>query len=76
MASILKSVTRDRVRYEIRHRWVRDRFVDREGDKEKRVERSGLDQTFSKVTKEKEEEKGEEEEVDSEPVLARPTTGK
>lgn len=33
------------------------------------MERSGLDQTFSKVTKEEEEE-----EVDSKPALPRPTT--
>lgn len=47
--------------------------MDREKDKEKRVERSGLDQTFSKVTKEQKEEgeKKEEEEVDSEPALPR-----
>ena len=47
--------------------------MDREKDKEKRVERSGLDQTFSKVMKEQKEEgeKKEEEEVDSEPALPR-----
>lgn len=49
--------------------------MDREKDKEKRVERSGLDQTFSKVTKEQKEEgekkEEEEEEVDSEPALPR-----
>lgn len=67
LASIPKSVTRDRLRYRfVTDGSAIDRFVDRE-DKERRVERSGLDQTFSKVMKEQEE--GEEEVDSSRPYL-------